>query len=185
MAMTRQQEAAERFNTGATADHNDAFRMLASILRDDPDNLSARYALGLLHYDRAVSPFDYPYRKGDRENRGKERDRAIEEFRILLKEDPRPLYAHRYLAVLLAARGQPDDRQEARPHFEHFLNSARAIRQKLVDHTVMSEEPAHAEEAKRLKAAKLQELDQHILEMDDALRNMDPSPASHEPSRDR
>lgn len=172
LLMSGKKEQAERVNASATEDHNDAFRALQVLLREDPEEIRAMYALGVLYYDRATSLLHYPYRPSDAQNRGKERDQAIERFRAVLVGKEDMLYARRYLALLLSARGEPKDIGEAKPHLEYFLKVTRAERERIAQSPIPLRDPQVAQEAKKRKMEALDRLDRELQEMEDVLSHL-------------
>jgi len=109
-------EAKRVFKEGSE-NHALAFDILQRRLRLKPDDMAPHYGLGLLYYQRATSALPFPFPLDDSVNRQRERDLAIKEFTLVVKESPTAWQAHRYLGLALFTAGRMD---EGRPHLKIF-----------------------------------------------------------------
>lgn len=99
--------ARQKFREGENL-HRDSDRYLRTALEMRPGDLLPHYYLGLLWYQRATSPLDFPYPVGDEDRRRRDRDEAIREFSLVLEEEQLVHQVHRYVALLYFAAGDPD-----------------------------------------------------------------------------
>ena len=81
-------DAAKKTYEEANQNHGEADRSFRSALVLQPDDLAPRYGLGLLWYQRATSPVNYPYPLDDRVNRREARDKSIAEFELIVRRHP-------------------------------------------------------------------------------------------------
>ena len=110
-------DTAKKTYEEANQNHGEADRAFRSALVLKPDDLAPRYGLGLLWYQRATSPVDYPHPLDDRVNRRDARDKAIAEFEIIVREHPNLMQARRYLGLALFAAARLE---EGRAHLQAY-----------------------------------------------------------------
>jgi tetratricopeptide (TPR) repeat protein len=110
-------EAAKKEVEEANQNHMESDRAFRSALMLQEDDLAPHYGLGQLYYQRATSPVAYPYAIDDRVNRREARDRAIQEFNVVMASQPNLLQVRRYLGLALFAAGNFD---EGRRHLKAY-----------------------------------------------------------------
>ena len=136
--------------------HADSERYLQKALQMEPEDLLPHYYLGLLWYQRATSPLDYPYRREDAESRQRDRDSAIEEFQLVVREVTQVYEAHRYLGLALFAANRT---AEGIVHLNAFHDS----RQKAFNYLVT--QPARGDLEKERKERALREIEKEIADV--------------------
>ena len=104
--------------------HSDSDRYLRTALESRPNDLMPHYYLGMLWYQRATSPLNFPYPQNDTSRRQRDRDNAIAEFQTVVGKVPQVHQVHRYLFILLFAA---DRRDEARHHLERFHDALQTL----------------------------------------------------------
>ncbi len=153
---TRRPDDARKKAEEANKFHSDSERLLRGMLKDFPDELGPRYDIGLLWWQRASSPIEFPYARNDKDRRQRDRDTAIGEFILVVEKVPDAYDAHRYLALALFAAARPE---EAREH----LNVYHIARQKLYNH-ILTWSTA-SEESKERKKKGLEHVEREIEEV--------------------
>lgn len=138
----------------ANDNHVEAERFFRTAIERRPDDMLPHYGLGQLFYQRAVTPFPFPYPVEDKENRRRERDAAIQEFRLVVERGAPQLYqVHRYLGLALFAAGRME---EGRRHLQIFHEAQEKVFNVWVDR------PAETDEEKKRKEAALRQLEREI-----------------------
>lgn len=137
--------------------HATAQRLYRKAIEMRPDDPLAYRELGLFYYRRATSPYSYPYRLDDAENRTKERDLAIENFKFVVKKEPKAYFAQRYLGLAMFSAGNTS---EGRTHLEAYLQGMASAREYILK-TAPREGPEHREDLDR----RIREIDKDLGEV--------------------
>jgi tetratricopeptide (TPR) repeat protein len=153
------QESKRIFKTGAES-HALSYQILQRRIKESPQDMAPHYALGLLYYQRATSVLPFPFPVEDTVNRQKERDLAIEEFRLIVSKAPRAWEAHRYLGLALFAAERMD---EGRLHLKIYHDAQQGL------YEVVLQWPGATDEEKNRKESALQSVNKEIEEIRDVL----------------
>lgn len=153
---TRRPDDAVKKAQEANQFHSDSERLLRSMLQENPKDMMPHYDIGLLWWQRASSPVDFPYARTDKDRRRRDRDTAIGEFKLVVQKVPQAYDAHRYLALALFAADKPE---EARDHLQAYHES----RQKLYNHILAW--PTPNEESRERKKKGLEHVEKEIEEV--------------------
>lgn len=156
----KQPEAKKRFED-ANQKHQLAFKCFTAAKSLKPGDLQPYMGMGLLWHQRAASPLNYPHRLDDKENRRKDRDKAIVEFTRVIEGEPRAYYARRHRGILYLTSGQGD---AAREDLKVYHNAVQA----LYDHTYQAMSSEKEEDRKR-RDDSLQGLEKEIQEVREML----------------
>ena len=116
-------EAARKEVEEANQNHQSSDQAFRSALLLEEDDLAPHYGLGLLYYQRATTPANFPYPLDDRVNRRDARDRAIKEFKTVVAKHSNLLQVRRYLGLALFAAGVFD---EGRDHLRAYHDRMQA-----------------------------------------------------------
>lgn len=111
-------ELAEKEFKKATNVHDSAQRLFLKAIEIRREDLLAHRELGFFYYKRATTPYSYPYRLDDKENRRRELQLAIEKFTMVVQKVPKEYFAQRYLGLALFAQG---DSRQGRVNLEAYL----------------------------------------------------------------
>jgi tetratricopeptide (TPR) repeat protein len=160
MAAQGKIQEAKRIFKGAAEGHALSYEILQRRIKEDPADMAPHYALGLLYYQRATSVLPFPFPVEDTVNRQKERDAAIEEFRLIVSKAPRAWEAHRYLGLALFAAERMD---EGRLHLKIYHDAQQAL------YEVVLQWPGQTDEDKSRKDNALQTVNKEIEEIRDVL----------------
>ncbi len=161
LTVKNKKEQAKKMFEEANFKHNDAVLCFQRAMGSRPDDMAPHVGLGTLCYQRATSPFPYPYLIEDRENRHRERDKAIEEFRLVVKKHPDTYQVRRYLGLALFAANQID---EGREHLKAYLDYLQGVFDLICENW-----PTATEENKKAREEALAGLDRDITEVRDVL----------------
>jgi len=144
----------------AADNHTLAYDIFHRKIVDFPDEMASHLGLALLHYQRATSVLPFPFPVDDIQNRQKERDIAIKEFRYVIARNPGVVQAHRYLGLALFTAGQMD---EGRPHLKRYHDAQQILYEKILTW------PGSTDEEKSRKEQSLAKVNREIEEMRDIL----------------
>ncbi len=145
----------------AASIHKVSEQLFLKAIQIRPDDVLAYLGLGVLHYKRATSPYEYPFRLDDQENRRRERDLAIRFLGKVVEKEPKVYFAQRDLGLALFASGNSS---EGRLHLGFFLGGMEAGRAHILRVAPRRTVDQREEMAKRIREIDKQ-LDQvrHVL----------------------
>ncbi|MBV8879473.1 MAG: hypothetical protein JO332_05905 [Planctomycetaceae bacterium] len=150
----------KRFYKDAADAHTLAYDIFHRKIVDFPDDMAPHLGLAMLHYQRSTSVLPFPFPLDDSVNRQKERDLAISEFQIVIKNNPGVVQAHRYLGLALFAAGRMD---EGRPHLKRFHDAQQLLYEKILQW------PGSTDTEKSTKEQSLAKVNREIEDMRDVL----------------
>lgn len=145
----------------ASGYHDKAQKLFHRAIQLRPDDLLAHRELGHFYYKRATSPYSYPYRLDDQENRRAELDRAIEKFTMIVEKVPNEYFAQRYLGLALFAKG---DSPKGRRHLEVYLWGMATARKYIIKSSSGNNSEEREDAEKRLR-----EIDRELAGVRDVL----------------
>jgi tetratricopeptide (TPR) repeat protein len=152
------QQAQKLFNEARDEDHQLAFEIFYTLIKERGDDLEPHFGLGLLLYERSTSPIPAPWQPGDAVNRQRERDECIREFSHVISrlEDTQKrssqAYRYRGLAYLAA-----DNVEEGARDLEIYHDSRQDLYNQIV-----RQWPALTPEEKKRKSDALGNVEKEI-----------------------
>ncbi len=152
-------DIAKREFEKAVAVHATAQRLYLKAIEMNHEDPLAYRELGYFYYRRATSPYSYPYRLDDEVNRTRDRDLAIQHFRVVVAREPKTYFAQRYLGLALFASGNSS---QGRLHLQEYLKGMGAAREYIVKSA-----PHQSAEQREDVERRLREIDKEIGEVRD------------------
>lgn len=141
----------------ANAEHKSAQLLYLKAIQLKPELLTAYRELGVLHYKRATSPYNYPHRVEEKTERHRERDEAILRLKYVVDREPKAYFAQRYLGLAYIAAGKTS---LGREHLARYLQGMAEAREYIIKFA-----PARTTAEKEDKQGRLDELNKDITEV--------------------
>jgi hypothetical protein len=150
----------KRIYKEAAENHTLAYDIFHRKIVDFPGDMAPHLGLAMLHYQRATSVLPFPFPIDDTVNRQHERDLAIAEFSIVIKNSPGVVQAYRYLGLALFAADRLD---EGRPYLKRYHDAQQILYERVLQW------PGSTDNEKSLKEQSLAKVSREIEEMRDVL----------------
>lgn len=145
----------------ARSKHDEALRCFSYALELRPDDAQPRFGLGKLCFDRALSPYNYPFNLNDTVSRQKELNHAIDELEKVVEMVPQSWFSHRYLGLAYLWSDRIDEgRKEILIYHDALQRLYEEWRQKL---------PGRTDEERKERQESLRELEKDIDEVHQTL----------------
>jgi tetratricopeptide (TPR) repeat protein len=134
--------------------HQMAEKLFLKAIQLRPKDMLAYRELGIFYYKRATSPYGYPFRIDDQENRQRERDLAIRYLKQVVEKEPMDWFIQRDLGLALFSA---DNSSEGRIHLGAYLSGMMKARNYL-----LKVAPRRTTEQREELSNRLRELDKQL-----------------------